>query len=80
MGVNDYDVDLYEAIRDCVEAGHLEEKTPAHGIALYVVDFGYEALSPKQKHVYDTVVVPALEAREKDLEQLHMANLLAKED
>ncbi len=39
-----------------------EEGTHAHGIALFVADHGYEALSEKQHYVYDKEVVPSLKA------------------
>ncbi len=60
MSVNDYDEELYLAIEDLVGCGDLEEGTPAFGIARRVVHQGYDSLSPKQKHVYDALVVPAL--------------------
>jgi hypothetical protein len=56
MSVNDYDEDLYLALQDI----DLEEGSPASGIAMQVVHQGYESLSPKQKYVYDTQVVPLL--------------------
>jgi hypothetical protein len=69
MGWNSHiDFDLYEAIKDLIEEGYLEEGTPAYGIALKAVDDGYENLSPKQKAVYDAVVVPALRRRADELE------------
>jgi hypothetical protein len=80
MSVNDYDEDLLLAISDAVDEGHLEEKTPAHGIALQVVHQGYKSLSPKQRYVYDTEVVPALAAVAKDNEAIQMRNRLLKED
>lgn len=58
MSVNDYDHDLYELVRELIDEGELEEGTPAYGIALYAVDFGYDALSSKQKFVFDKHVAP----------------------
>lgn len=60
MSVNDYDHELYELIQELVLTGELEEGTPEHGIALFTIDCGYDALSPKQKAVYDRRVVPLL--------------------
>jgi hypothetical protein len=69
MGWNDHvDYELYDAIEDAVDAGWLEEGTPAYGIAQKVIYEGYESLSPKQRYVYDTYVVTALEKREEELE------------
>jgi|HubBroStandDraft_4_1064222.scaffolds.fasta_scaffold288435_2 hypothetical protein len=67
MSVNDYDVDLYEAVRDLVDEGLLEEGTPAYGIAQQVVHLGYDSLSPKQRTLYDAVVIPALKERGEEL-------------
>lgn len=60
MSVNDYGHDLYELIRELIDEGELEEGTPAYGIALYAVDFGYDALSAKRKFVYDRHVAPLI--------------------
>jgi hypothetical protein len=69
MGSNDHiDFELYELIEDLADEGYLEKETPAYGIAQKVIHDGYDSLSPKQRHVYDTVVVPALEKRAEELE------------
>jgi hypothetical protein len=57
----DHDHELYEDLQELVSTGQLEAKTPAHGIALQVVDDGYKSLSENQRAVYDSVIVPALE-------------------
>jgi hypothetical protein len=67
MSANDYDVELYEAIKDLTDEGHLVEGTPAHGIAQQVIHMGYDTLTPKQRAVYDAIVVPALEKREQEV-------------
>jgi hypothetical protein len=67
MSVNDYDVDLYEAVRDLVDEDLLEEGTPAYGIAQQVVHLGYDSLSPKQRTLYNAVVIPALKERGEEL-------------
>jgi len=61
--VNDYDVDLYEAIEDLIDEVLLEKGTPAYGIAQRVIHNGYDSLTPKQRTLYDAVVIPALERR-----------------
>jgi hypothetical protein len=69
MGWNDHiDFELYEAIQDLVDEGYLEEGSPPFGIAQQVVHSGYDSLSPKQRYIYDTVVIPALERRSEELE------------
>lgn len=60
MSVNDYDHDLYELVQELIDEGELEEGTPAYGIALYTVDYGYDALSAKQKAVYDKHIAPLI--------------------
>jgi hypothetical protein len=56
MSVNDYDVELYEAIRELVDADLLDEKSPEYGIAMQAVHMGHGSLSEKQRHVYLTKV------------------------
>jgi hypothetical protein len=69
MGWNDHvDFELHDLIEDAVDAGWLEEGTAAYGVAQKVIHDGYDSLSPKQRHVYDTYVVTALEKRQEELE------------
>ena len=69
MGWNDHiDWELHELVTDLLDEGCLEQGTPAYGIAKLAVDVGYESLSPKQKAVFDTVIVPALNRRAGQLE------------
>jgi hypothetical protein len=75
MGWNDHiDELLYEEIEDLVAEGALEEGTPAYGVAQKVIHEGYDLLSPNQRWVFDTYVVPALERRKKELRLLEIAN------
>lgn len=61
MGWNDhFDQDFYDRIQELVDAGELEEGTPAYGVAQQVVHEGYESLMPKQRGLYDAVVLPLL--------------------
>ena len=60
MSVNDYDVELLEAIRDLRDDGQLEEKSAAFGIAMQVVWQGEGSLSTKQSYIYQSAVVPLL--------------------
>ena len=75
MGWNDHvDFGRYEEIEDLVAAGALEEGTPAYGVAQKVIHEGHDLLSPNQRWVFDTYVVPALERRKKELQLLELAN------
>lgn len=75
MGWNDHvDFEFYEEIEDLVAEGALEEGSPAHGVAQKVIHEGYDLLSPDQRWVFDTYVVPALERRKKELRLLEIAN------
>lgn len=60
MSVNDYDEELYLAVEDLIDSGEIERGEPAYGIAQQVIHSGYESLSPRQRTLYDAVVVPAL--------------------
>lgn len=68
MGFNSrIDFELYDAIQDLLDENLIEEKSPEHGIALRVIDLGYDSLSPKQRTLYNAVVVPALEKRVEEI-------------
>jgi hypothetical protein len=68
MGHNDHiDFDLHEAIQDLVDEGHLEEGTPAYGIAQQLITQGWESLSERQRAVYAKHVVPLLKKRGEEL-------------
>ena len=56
MSVNDYDQELYEAIRALVADDELDEKSDAYGIAMQVVHKGHASLSIAQRHVYESRV------------------------
>jgi hypothetical protein len=62
------DWDLLQEVTDLLNAGLLEQGTPAYSAALQAVEAGYDGLSPDQKTVFDSVVVPAMEKRAADLE------------
>jgi hypothetical protein len=75
MGFNDHiDFDLHEAIQDLLDEGMLEEGTPAHGIAQQVIHTGYDSLSPKQRTLYDAVVIAALKKRGEELKNIQITN------
>lgn len=56
----EYDNESHDLLQAAVDEGYIEEKSTAHGIALKCIDEGYEALSAKQKAVYDLQVLPHL--------------------
>lgn len=74
MSVNDYDEVLNAAIEDLLDEGELELGTPAHGIAQQVIHQGFNSLTPKQRTLYDSVVVPALKRRGEELRSLQIQN------
>jgi hypothetical protein len=77
MSVNDYDQDLYNLLSDLEDDGDLEKGTPAHGIAMKVVHDGYGSLSPKQRTLFDAVVVPLLERRGEEIMTIQALNSAA---
>ena len=69
MGWNDHvDWELNDAIQDLIDEGILVEDTAGYGIAQKVIYEGYDSLSPKQQHVYNTHVGQHLAKRQKALE------------
>jgi hypothetical protein len=63
MRHNDHiDFELYDAVQEALEEGHLDEETDrnAIGVARQVIHQGMGSLSPKQRYLYDQVIVPAL--------------------
>ena len=64
----DYDVELFEAIKRLVDKGALSKDTLAHAISQKVVYEGYESLTPDQRLVYDEIVAPALVRQAAELE------------
>lgn len=74
MSVNDYDEQLYDAIEDLVAEGELEKGTPAYGVAQQVIHNGYDSLTPKQRTLYDAVVIPALKRRGEELRLTQLMN------
>ena len=79
MGDDDYDVELFEAIKRLVDKGVLSKNTLAHAISLQVVYEGYESLRPDQHLVYDEIVVPALVRQALELETMPTVNGAPKE-
>lgn len=75
MGHNDHiDLDLHDAIQDIIDEGYLDEESNAYGVAKQVIGRGYDSLTPKQRTLYDRVVVPALAKRSEELKIIHIMN------
>jgi hypothetical protein len=75
MGRNDHiDFELHERIEDLVDEGIIEKESIPYRVAQQVIEGGYESLSPNQRWHYDTVIDPALEEREKELEMTRIMN------
>ncbi len=77
MSANDYNADLCDAINDLLAEGELEKGTPAYGIAQQVIYNGYSSFSPKQRTLYEAVVIPALQRRGKELRVIQIMNSVA---
>ena len=77
MSVNDYDAGLQNFIEDFVGAGYVENPSDAHGVSQKVIHEGYNSLTPKQRTLYDAVVVPALKRRAEDLKAIAIGNSAA---
>lgn len=74
MGQNDHiDFELYERVKERLEAGLFEAGTKEHGIALQVVDQGLASLSHKQMTVWEKGIVPILDTPVTDEEQQQLA-------
>ena len=73
MGINhNIDFGLHDLIEDLVDEGIIEEKSLPYGVAQQVIHDGYWSLSPKQRALYDAVIVPALLKRGKELEMMRI--------
>jgi hypothetical protein len=64
----DYDVELFEAIKRLVDKRVLSKDTFAHAISQRVVYEGYESLTRDQRLLFDEIVAPALARQRAELE------------
>lgn len=55
--------DLSELLEEAVGGEEIEEKSPDYGIALAVLDGGWDDLTPKQRAIFDKHVQPILKQR-----------------
>jgi len=69
MSVNDFDQELHDEIEELVGTSQLDRESAAYGIAQQVIQDGYGSLTEKQREVYDSVIVPALEALREERER-----------
>lgn len=68
MGWNDHvDWELNDAIQDLLDEGLLIEGTAGHGIALQVINQGYDSLKGKQLATFNKWVAEPLKRRAEDL-------------
>lgn len=75
MGHNDHiDFEFYEAIQDLLDEGIIDSKDDAAGVARQVISQGYQSLTPKQKTLYDNVIIPALEERGEEIRVTQIKN------
>lgn len=73
----DFDQSLYDDIEELVATLQLAQDEPAYGIAQQVIHEGYDKLSDKQRHVYDSVVIPALDALHQERERNRFDSILS---
>jgi hypothetical protein len=56
------DFEPYDDIQHLLADGTLKQGSPAHAIARQAIDLGFGSLSFRQRHIYDGIIAPALEA------------------
>lgn len=61
MSASDYDWELREAIEELVDSGELDEDSEAYATSRQVMRGGRETLTPHQKNLYDTYILPLLD-------------------
>lgn len=59
--------DISELLEEAVGDGEIDEKSPGYGIALAVLDRGWDHLTPKQRAIFDKHVQPILHRRAEEL-------------
>ena len=59
-------VNLLESIQELIACNKLTANTPAHQAAKQVYHQGYDSLSPKQKNLFDIIIVSQLRKLQKD--------------
>jgi len=75
MGFNDrIYTSLFESIQELLDEGSISDSEPAYGVAKQVIHRGYDSLSPKQRTLYDAIIIPALKKRAEELEFIRIDN------
>ena len=65
------DFPQYIAVDGLVGVGTLKEGTSAYAVALRAIHDGYHSLSPDERAVYDTEIMPAFLRRAEELKALN---------
>jgi hypothetical protein len=60
MGVEDFDQQLHDDVKDLIAEGLLERDSDAHGIARQVIARGPNSMTAAQRALFESVVSPAL--------------------
>ncbi|KAA5842540.1 MULTISPECIES: hypothetical protein [Pseudomonas] len=69
MGLNDHgNEELRLAYDDLVDEGLIDPASDEAGVARQVIDQGFDSMSPRQKHIYESRFEPVLVRRAKQLE------------
>ena len=64
----DFNEDLQLAYEDLVDEGMIDPDSDEAGVARQVIHQGFESMTDKQRHVYETLYGPVLVRRAKQLE------------
>jgi hypothetical protein len=81
MGSNDHvDSDLGELLAALIDEGYLLDATSELGIAKQVIAQGEGSMSPTQRYVYDTKIVPAMRAYGGAQDRRRIQDLLSGDD
>jgi len=54
------DFEPYDDIQHLLADGTLKHDNPAFAVARQAVNLGFGSLSNRQRHIYDTIIAPAL--------------------
>lgn len=69
MGLGrNYSEDLQLAYEDLLDEGLIDPDSDEAGVARQVIHEGFDSMTPRQKHTYETLYEPVLVRRAKQLE------------
>lgn len=63
----DFNEDLQLAYEDLVDEGLIDPDSDEAGVARQVIHQGFDSMTPRQRHTYDTLYEPILVKRAKQL-------------